>query len=93
MITQKLDHNSECPPDFSDYLNSWSLESIANITLDRRLGIVSGKYHDENAKKLIQLIRQFFMDVYKFEVEFSIWKYYHTSAFKNLMKLYDDFTK
>jgi cytochrome P450 family 12 len=93
MITQKLDANSECPDNFSDLLNLWSLESIVSISLDTRLNIVSGKSHDEMAEKLIKAIRQFFVDVYNFEVNMSIWRYYETKAFKNLMKLYDELTK
>ncbi|KAG5678463.1 hypothetical protein PVAND_008135 [Polypedilum vanderplanki] len=92
MIVQKLDANNECPENFSDYLNLWSLESIANISLDRRLGIVSGNYQDEMAERLIKSIRQFFVEVYEFEVNMSVWKYYETKAFKNLMNLYDELT-
>ena len=54
-LVQKLDEKGETPSNTSDYLNMWSLESIANISLDTRLGIVSGEYKDEMAEKLIRV--------------------------------------
>lgn len=52
---QKLDNKNETPANFNDYLNQWSLESIACITLNRRLGLFKPDYIDENAQKLIQV--------------------------------------
>lgn len=54
-LAQKLDGNGETPANTSDYLNMWSLESIANISLDTQLGIVSGNAKDEMAEKLIKV--------------------------------------
>lgn len=54
-ISQKLDAKNETPANFNDLLNQWSLESIACITLNRRLGLLKGDSRDENAQKLIQV--------------------------------------
>ncbi|KAL7047149.1 hypothetical protein ACKWTF_002810 [Chironomus riparius] len=91
-LAEKIDGNGETPSNTSDYLNMWSLESIANISLDTQLGIVGGKYKDEMAEKLIKSIRKFFIEVYQFEINISIWKYYQTKAFKGLLQIYDDIT-
>ncbi|CRK87076.1 CLUMA_CG000842, isoform A [Clunio marinus] len=92
MIVKKRDENNEVPAQFSDYANMWSMESITCITLNRRLGILNQNYHDENAEKLIKLIRQFFVLTIDFEVSASIWKYYETKGFKKLMDVYDGMT-
>jgi len=86
------DTNNEVPANFSDYLNMWSLESITCISLNRRLGILNENYHDENAEKLIKLIRQFFIASVDFEVNPTIWRYYETKAFKELLSIYDGLT-
>ncbi|KAL7045081.1 hypothetical protein ACKWTF_002150 [Chironomus riparius] len=72
-------------------LNLWSLESIANITLDRRLGLFNNNTNgDVEAEKMIDLIRRFFIMCVDFEVSPSIWKYYHTKAFKEYMNVNND---
>ncbi|KAG5671495.1 hypothetical protein PVAND_001689 [Polypedilum vanderplanki] len=87
----KNDKN-EMPGNFSDYLNRWSLESIATIAVEKRLNVLSGKTDDENSKKLIKVIRQFFEQGPEFEGKPSIWKYYETKDFKNLIEVYDTMT-
>lgn len=55
MIMQKRDEKNEVPANFGNFINMWSLESIAFITLSRRLGILNENNQDENAKKLIKV--------------------------------------
>lgn len=59
-IAAKIDENGETPANTNEYLNMWSLESIANISLNTRLGIVSGNYKDEMAEKLIKVLECFY---------------------------------
>lgn len=40
-----------------------------------------------------QLIRQLFVLSYEIEIQPAFWKYYETSSFKELMKVYDGMTK
>jgi hypothetical protein len=49
------DDKNELPPDFGDYTNHWSLESITFITLSKRLGLLRENYSDPNAEKLIKV--------------------------------------
>jgi hypothetical protein len=49
------DENDEVPANFSDYVNQWGLESIAFVTLNRRLGLLKDNNNDENADKLIKV--------------------------------------
>lgn len=56
-VTTKRDANQEVPANFSEFVNLWSLESIACITLDKRLGLTSEneKNQDKDAKELIKV--------------------------------------
>jgi cytochrome P450 family 12 len=55
MVMKKRDSNNEVPANFSEILNLWSLESIACISLNQRLGLLNENYHDENAAKMIKV--------------------------------------
>ncbi|CAG9797568.1 unnamed protein product [Chironomus riparius] len=83
---------SEMPGDFSNYINTWSLESVTAVGLERRLNLFDEKTHDENAKKLIKGIRDFFEMTVEYDGKPSIWKYYQTKGFKELLKVYDNIT-
>jgi hypothetical protein len=85
--------NGEMPADFSNYINSWSLESVAAVALEKRLNILSGSSHDVNAQELIKSIRIFFEKSFEFDGLPSIWRYYETKAFKDFLKVYDKITK
>lgn len=87
------DDQSEMPKNFSDYVNAWSLESVTAIALEKRLGVMSENTADVKAKELIKLIREFFEQSVEFEGKLSVWKYYETKAFKQLMAVYDGITK
>jgi cytochrome P450 family 12 len=87
------DDKSEMPADFSNYLNSWSLESVVSIALEKRLHVMSGEIKDKNAQELIKLIRKFFEQTVEFEAKLTIWRYYQTKAFKELLGVYDGITK
>lgn len=45
----------EAPANFADLTNQWSLESIACIILDRRLGLLRESTNDPNAVTLIKV--------------------------------------
>lgn len=84
---------SEMPGDFSNHVNTWSLESVATVALERRLNLFDENTNDENAKKLIKSIREFFEKTVQFDGEISIWKYYQTKSFKSLIETYDNLTE
>ena len=84
---------SEMPGDFSNYINTWSLESVTAVGLERRLNLFDENTNDENAKKLIKDVRDFFEQSIEYDGKPSIWKYFQTKGFKELMKVYDDITE
>nr|ARO50443.1 cytochrome P450 [Chironomus tentans] len=83
---------SEMPGDFSNYINTWSLESVTAVGLERRLNLFDENTKDENAKKLIKGIRDFFEMTVEYDGKASIWKYYQTKGFKELLNVYDTLT-
>ncbi|KAL7041073.1 hypothetical protein ACKWTF_000618 [Chironomus riparius] len=83
---------SEMPGDFSNYINTWSLESVTAVGLERRLNLFDENTNDENAKKLIKGIRDFFEMTAEYDGKASIWKYYQTKGFKELLNVYDTLT-
>jgi cytochrome P450 family 12 len=92
LMSKMRDAKNELPANFMDHLNRWSLESIAYICLDRRLGILREDHADANSRALIKHIRDFFEIGYEIELMPSIWKYYETPKFKKLMQAYDGIT-
>ncbi|KAG5675033.1 hypothetical protein PVAND_004972 [Polypedilum vanderplanki] len=92
-IMRKLrDEKCEMPADFSNYINSWSLESVVAVALERRLNILSGSSNDEKAQELIKNIRIFFEKSFEFDGLPSVWRYYETKSFKDFLKVYDTIT-
>lgn len=54
---KKRDTNSEVPANFNDLINMWSLESIACITLNTRLGLLTENNKDEKGEELIKVCK------------------------------------
>jgi cytochrome P450 family 12 len=48
--------------------------------------------HSSDKYLFPQLMRQFFILTVEFEINPSIWRYYHTKAFKELLQVYDGIT-
>ncbi|XP_037032129.1 probable cytochrome P450 12b2, mitochondrial [Bradysia coprophila] len=90
-VTTIRDENNEMPDDFQNELNKWSLESIALIALEHRLGLLSEVDNPEN-QKLINAVKDFFLLAYELDVQPSIWKYYKTPTFNRLMESFDVMT-
>ncbi|CAO1429463.1 unnamed protein product [Diamesa hyperborea] len=87
LTTQHLDDNNETPANFLDLVSSWALESIGRIALDTRFGILDGE--NVMAQEMIVLMRRFFQLGVEFEFQPSIWRFYETKKFKELMAVYD----
>jgi cytochrome P450 family 12 len=84
---------SEMPGNFFYHVNTWSLESVVAIVLETRLNALSGKSDDAKAQIMIEHVRKFFEQIAGFETGVSVWKYYETKAFKELMQVFDTLTK
>lgn len=91
--TLRNDKN-ELPANFLYELNKWALESIASIALDQRLHILDGKKDDEtsHASRLIKAVDEFFVLSFELDVLPSLWRYYKTTKYQQLMKVFDDMT-
>jgi hypothetical protein len=87
------DVNGEMPADFSTYINTWSLESVVAIALERRLNVLSGTSNDKKAQELIKNIRLFFERSFLYDALPSVWRYYETKGFKDFLKVYDTITE
>lgn len=81
----------EMPSDFGNELNKWALESIGVIALDDRLGALMDD--SEDGRRIIELVKNFFVLTYELDVALSIWKYYKTEKFKKLMWTFDQMTE
>ena len=86
-----MDDNNETPANFLDLVSSWALESIGRIALDTRFGMLDGD--NLMANDMIILMRRFFQLGMEFEFQPSIWRFYETKKFKELMSVFDKLTK
>ncbi|KAJ6642847.1 putative cytochrome P450 12b2, mitochondrial, partial [Pseudolycoriella hygida] len=79
------DEKNELPDDFQNELNKWSLESIALIALEQRLGLIN-RFEDPENQKMINAVKDFFTLSYELDIQPSIWRYYKTPKFNRLME-------
>lgn len=78
------------PANFLDYLNEWALESIALITLDKRLGVMA----NPGASQINQLLKEVISRSFDYDVLPGIWrkmKPYHPGL-KHVMEVYEKVT-
>lgn len=92
-IPSLQDDKKEMPDNFSEYLNRWTLESIVAIALEKRLGLLDFNQLDPRAEKLMKTVRKIFVLGAEFEFKPTVWRWYETKAFKELLGVYDDLTK
>ncbi|GAB0087815.1 hypothetical protein DMENIID0001_021680 [Sergentomyia squamirostris] len=83
------DENHETPPDFLHQLNMWALESVAYITMNRRLGVLE-KNPDEDSIKFIHNLKDFIHLFEELELRPSIWKIYKTSKFFKFQRVTEE---
>ncbi|XP_026462560.1 cytochrome P450 12b1, mitochondrial-like isoform X1 [Ctenocephalides felis] len=90
----RLDKEGNVPEDFQMEMNKWSLESIARIAVDTRLGCFNPDAREHaDGEKLINALQKFFVLGYEIEILPSFWKYIKTPKFNELMQVYDDITE
>ncbi|CAH0715572.1 unnamed protein product, partial [Brenthis ino] len=71
-------------------MTKWSLESVGVIALGTRLGCLKDSLSDEHpARILIKCARDMIDLSYKLENRPSLWRYFPTRNFKNLVKTFD----
>ncbi|XP_055596747.1 cytochrome P450 12b1, mitochondrial-like isoform X2 [Uranotaenia lowii] len=85
------DAKNELPADFNMWLNRWALETIGVIALDTRFGVLNESRSPET-EKMVDLLRELFVLIYKLDIEPSLWKLYKTPNFKRMVKIMDELT-
>nr|XP_031846911.1 probable cytochrome P450 301a1, mitochondrial [Nomia melanderi] len=82
------DEHGEVPDDFLNEVHKWSLESIARVALDVRLGCL-----DENAnaetQELIDAVCTFFVNVGVLELKIPFWKLFNTPTWLQYVNALD----
>ncbi|XP_049534811.1 probable cytochrome P450 12a5, mitochondrial isoform X1 [Anopheles darlingi] len=85
------DSKQELPGDFDQWINRWALETMGVLALDTRFGVLKTDQTEE-AKKILALVRNIFDLSYQLDILPSMWKYYKTPTFNNLMTTFDELT-
>lgn len=88
-IPEIQDTNCEMPANFQEYLNRWSLESITAIALEKRLGLMDFNNKNELGMRISSMVRKIFTIGLEFEFMPSIWRFYQTKRFKELIAAYE----
>ncbi|KAJ3658851.1 hypothetical protein Zmor_010569 [Zophobas morio] len=80
--------DDEVPEDFLNEVHKWSLESIAKIALDVRLGCLDRDAHPDT-QRLIDAVHTFFMLVPVLELKIPFWRLWSTPTFKTYLRALD----
>lgn len=92
-IPKILDDNCETPANFNEYLNRWSLESITAVALEKRLGLMDFENPQSVGVRIAKAVRKILNLGLEFEMKPSIWRFYETKEFKELMEAYNELTE
>ncbi|XP_050307916.1 probable cytochrome P450 49a1 isoform X2 [Anthonomus grandis grandis] len=82
------DQKSEMPENFLNEIHKWSLESLARIALDIRMGCLE-KTPPEDTQKLIDAINTFFINVPILELKIPFWRVFNTPTFRAYIEALD----
>lgn len=92
-IPKIQDENGETPANFNEFINRWSLESITAVVMEKRLGLMDFDNTTIAGEKIAKAVRKILTLGLEFEMKPSIWRYYETKEFKELMEAYNDLTE
>lgn len=92
-IPELADASGEMPANFNDYVNRWSLESITAIALEKRLGLLDLKNKNELGLRISKAVRKILTIGMEFELQPSVWRFYQTKRFKELIAAYDELSE
>ncbi|XP_012223918.2 probable cytochrome P450 49a1 [Linepithema humile] len=87
-IAKIRNHKSEVPDDFLNEMHKWSLESIARVALDVRLGCLDDNA-DAETQGLIDALITFFKNVPVLELKIPFWKIFNTPTWKQYVNALD----
>ncbi|XP_031772563.1 probable cytochrome P450 49a1 [Apis florea] len=80
--------NDEVPDDFLNEIHKWSLESIARVALDVRLGCLDDDANIET-QQLIDAVTTFFKNVGILELKIPFWKLFNTPTWLKYVNALD----
>lgn len=85
----------EMPADVFYKLNKRALESIGVVALNQRLNVLDDHHDSQNTKsqQLIKAVNNFICLTFDLELTPSLWRYYETKEYKQLMKCFDNPTE
>ncbi|XP_025204934.1 probable cytochrome P450 49a1 isoform X1 [Melanaphis sacchari] len=91
---KKIKNNyQEVPDDFLNEIHKWSLESIARVALDQKLGCLEDEHTvDSDTQNLIDAINTFFANVPELELKIPFWKLFSTPTWRKYIKALDTIT-
>ncbi|VVC39834.1 Hypothetical protein CINCED_3A013845 [Cinara cedri] len=85
--------DQEVPDDFLNEIHKWSLESIARVALDQKLGCLEDEHTvDSDTQNLIDAINIFFANVPELELKIPFWKLFSTPTWRKYIKALDTIT-
>ncbi|KAG8226452.1 hypothetical protein J437_LFUL003444 [Ladona fulva] len=87
------DSKSEMPENFLNEISKWSLESIAMVALDTRLGCLQANLEpDSEPQKMIEAVNDVFTTSEILELRPPVWKIISTPTWKRFSRAHDYFT-
>ncbi|KAG8226450.1 hypothetical protein J437_LFUL003442 [Ladona fulva] len=91
-IKHLRDSKSEMPDDFMNELKKWSLESIALIAFDKRLGCLEPNLAPDSVpQKMIMAAKDFISCTETLEMRVPVWKIISTPTWRKFVKTMDFF--
>ncbi|XP_075234243.1 putative cytochrome P450 49a1 [Lycorma delicatula] len=94
-IRKIRDNKNEVPNDFLNEIHKWSLESIARVALNTRLGCFDDNINSKNLETqiLIDAVNTFFMNVGVLELKIPFWKLFRTPTWNKYVRALDTITR
>nr|CAD7455929.1 unnamed protein product [Timema tahoe] len=88
------DENQEMPDDFINEIHKWSLESIARVALDQKLGCLDSDTSDPHGdtQSLIDAVTTFFKLVGILELKIPFWRLFNTPTWNKYIASLDTIT-
>ncbi|XP_066591364.1 probable cytochrome P450 49a1 [Prorops nasuta] len=87
-VSKIRDENKEVPANFLNEIHKWSLESIARVALDVRLGCLDDDAHVET-QELIDAVIVFFKNVGVLELKLPFWRFFNTPTWNDYVNALD----
>ncbi|OXU24592.1 hypothetical protein TSAR_011043 [Trichomalopsis sarcophagae] len=88
-IEKIKDEADEVPGNFLSEIHKWSLESIARVALDVRLGCLDGEHAPRETQELINAVLVFFKNVGVLELKIPFWKFFSTPTWRKYINALD----